>query len=211
MEKVVNPKSGKLITIGGRLFNDLIDEGYIFKDGKLYKNKGPSVQSNDDFNPTFESKRPTFYEQDINVEYYAFPNVRCTECNKPLTMYNKYEALKNQGMEPIDIYETLNIKRPCCRFQLSNAPLEPFPYIDELKISDEPQKTIKKNPKLSQQPKRETDIIRLWKNDQLLGLYKRIDNEEGVDYKPYETRVMRNPGFKTTPVGGGKYYISSAK
>lgn len=203
MDKVINPKSGKAITIGGKLYNSLIEEGYIFKNGELLKTKNRRVIKEDVPYNIVESKRPQYYKYDPTVPYYPLPNVRCIECNKPINLYNRYSQLLQEGYEPIEVFEELNIKRLCCRKEYSHPHLEPFPYINEELIADEPAKKVSKNPKLIK--KGETKVIRLYENDKLLGLKQRIDTEEGTTY------VESRANLKNTPIASGKYYISSVK
>lgn len=191
MDKVINPNTGKPITIGGKIYNNLISEGYILVNGELVMPK------------ELLSMRPTFSRYENTVPYYALPNVRCIECNLPITKYNKYKELLEEGLEPIEVYETLNIKRVCCRKEYSQAHLEPFPNVDFDLIADEPL-TLKKNPKLNKTVK--TDIIRLYENDKLIGLKTRIDSDKGVSYKGFNPYKL-----KQTPIAGGKYFITSAK
>lgn len=204
MDKVINPNSGKPITIGGKIYNDLIDQGYVLKKGELIKPK-TKIRKEETQPLESESKRPQFHPYDNKIEYYALPNVRCIECNLPVTKYNRYKELLQTGMKPIEVYELLNIKRVCCRKEYSQAHLEPFPNINQSLIDDEPiTRTLKKNPKLNKVVK--SDIIRLYEHDKLVGLKTRIDSEEGVSYgniNPYK--------LKTTPIANNKYYISSAK
>src|SRR5688572_16316331 len=113
MDKVINSNTGKSITVGGKLYNTLIGEGYVLKKGVLQKpNRIHKEQTQEEI---IEYKRPQFVQYDNRVEYYALPNVRCIECNTPITKYNRYRELIQEGLEPVEAYEALNIKRLCCR------------------------------------------------------------------------------------------------
>ena len=203
MDKVINPNSGKAITIGGKLYNNLIDQGYILKNGELLRKK--KIYKTKISEDITEYKRPQFYPYENEIEYYALPNVRCIECNAPINKYKKYEMLIKEGYQPIEVYEMLNIKRVCCRKEYGSPHLEPIPTINYDLIEDEPIGTLKKNPKLMKKPAK-SDIIRLYEKDKLLGLKTRVDTDEGVFYESYNPKQL-----KTNAVKGGKYYISSAK
>ncbi len=205
MDKVINPNSGKAITIGGKVYNDLIDQGYVLKNGELLKKKITKIHKTKIEENLNEEKRPQFYPYENEIEYYALPNVRCIECNTPINKYKKYEELLKEGYEPIEVYEMLNIKRGCCRKEYGFPHQEPFPNINYDLIADEPITTLKKNPKLAKKTK--SDIIRLYENDKLLGLKTRVDAEKGIHYNAYYDPKQ----LKNTAVKGGKYYISSAK
>ena len=201
MDKVINSNSGKPITVGGKVYNTLIADGYVLKKGVLQK----PTNIRNEYQEIIESKRPQFYPYDNRVEYYALPNVRCIECNTPITKYNRYRELIQEGLEPIEAFEYLNIKRVCCRKEYGQPHLEPFPYINQELIEDVPiTRTLKKNPKLTKTAK--SDIIRLYERDKLIGLKSRVDSDAGVSYKTFNPYQL-----KTTPIAGGKYFISSAK
>ena len=203
MERVINSNSGKKINVGGDLYNRLIKDGYVVKDGVLINTKKGKVTN--DFSHTADilSTRPQFYPMDHTVEYYPLPNVRCFECNTPITKYKRYEELIRLGYDPIDVYEQLNIKRVCCRKEYSNPHLEPFPYINQNKI-DDVQVKLTKNPKIFKT--HQTENVRLYQKDKLLGLKTKMEDEGEIEYRTYKPKQL-----KTTSIAGGKYFISSAK
>lgn len=112
-EKVYNPISGKKITVGKKLYNDFIAEGYIRegdylvkpskkkkkekiskKSKKKYITPSSSIEEEEEveeFEP-LESIRqiakpiqfmPTFTPKRQDIEYEAFPNVQCPTCGSP--------------------------------------------------------------------------------------------------------------------------------
>ena len=206
MDKVINPKSGKAVTIGGRVYNELIDQGYTLVDGQLTKSN-KKIQKQPVQQVYEETKRPQFYEYDNTIEYYPLPNVRCIECNLPILKYNRYRELLQEGYEPIEVYDMLGIKRVCCRKEYGFPHMEPFPYIDEDLIRDEPPKMLSKNPKLTKA--KPSNIIRLYENDKLIGLKERHITD--VDDLDIEYLSINPRQLKRTPIKEGKYYISSAK
>jgi len=285
MDKVINPISKKPITIGGGVYNKLLNQGYIFKKGELVKeakekkekkekskrkesseesneiieeiessgeyenestdesgeyeyesieeiesddekpkNKNKydyddfdfdeSVEYNQHYNYTLPSgnKRPSFEKIDTSIETFDLPHVRCIECNKPIAgLHKQYVKLSQQGMEPIDIYEKLNIKRNCCRMHITHTSKEILNIDDDVNIITNKTKTLKltKNPIISKPiDKSSYDIIRLYEGDQFQGIKKKTTFGKNNEYVKYED--FRQPELlKKKPMG--KYYVSYAK
>jgi DNA-directed RNA polymerase subunit N (RpoN/RPB10) len=288
--KVTNPISKKKITIGGKIFNQVLESGYVFQNNELIPieyveekqigedfSEDEDVESSDETgNYEYESieddidedddksqdeiikkvkninmddsdeeyyennneeyyennneyvnqcyggeKRPQFYKQDIEIPSYELPHVRCIECNKPISiLHKKYLALRDQGVDPIEIYKELNLNRPCCRMHISQTPREYLFNVDYENDSNndnkKPSKTLKltKNPLINKpienKNKTENDIVRVYKNSQFEGIKTRVrfgPNKEYVKHEDFKKPEL----LRKTNVAGGKYYISYAK
>ena len=155
--KVINPETGRKINVNGRIYNDLIADGYILKRGELVKKKKEKKVKEKKEKEKRISKSPikklkpleieeermieqlqelnldmmpVFEKQQFDEFFTVLPSVRCKLCGKVTgALYPQYEKLKAQGMEPRDIFEKLNVKRVCCRNELAFPPR--IPHIDE--------------------------------------------------------------------------------
>lgn len=286
--KVINPLTDKKITIGGKVYKDLIKSGYILVNNNLVM---PTISEfqNDDYeseNEEFESeeseesgeyeyetekeeseempskyrreydeeeydignpslteyeyksyggeKRPTFYERDIEVPSFDLPPVRCIECGKPIaTLHKKYIQLRNEGMDPIEIYKQLHLNRPCCRMNITHVPKEYLvseeksivtgvkPSLTGVKPSltgkpkssliVKPNKTLSKNPYFTEKIKTpQSNVIRLYKGGEFEGIKKKVTfgpENEYIEYEKFTTPEL----LRRQEIGRGKYYISSSK
>lgn len=267
--KVINPLTDKKITIGGKVYNNLIKSGYILVNNTLVM---PSISEyqTDDYeseNEEFESeneseesgeyeyeteeseeeipskyrreydeeeydiggeeyeykayggeKRPAFYERDIEVPSFDLPPVRCIECGKPIaTLYKKYIQLRDEGMDPIEIYKQLHLNRPCCRMNITHVPKEYL--VSEEKsgvkpkssLTVKPNKTLSKNPYFTEKIKTpQSNVIRLYKGGEFEGIKKKVTfgpENEYIEYEKFTTPEL----LHRQEIGRGKYYISSSK
>lgn len=232
--KVVNPISKKRINIDGKVFNDLLNAGYVFKNNQLIYQ--PQESEEDESEEEFEEeseetedeseeeeieeeiyeyneKRPFFEKRDIDIPYYEMPSVRCMVCNKPIaSLHKKYVELRGQGMAPLEIYEELGLKRNCCRMGLTQSPKYHLSEIDELneEMNDLKISKLSKNPYLSKREKTGPEVIRLYEGDQFLGLKKKVTFGKNDEYVKYDTFTSPEV-LKRKNIGSGKYYISYSK
>ena len=220
--KVVNPISKKRINIDGKVFNDLLNAGYVFKNNQLIYQPQESEESEEEESEEeseeeiyeYNEKRPFFEKRDIDIPYYEMPSVRCMVCNKPIaSLHKKYVELREQGMAPLEIYEELGLKRNCCRMNITQAPKYHLSEIDELneEMNELKISKLSKNPYLSKRAKTGPEVIRLYEGDQFLGLKnKKVTFSQDNEYVEYDN--FTSPEIlKRKDIGGGKYYISYSK
>lgn len=158
------------------------------------------------------STRPTFAYKDTEIESFDLPMVRCIECNKPIAnLHKQYITMRNKGMENIDIYKQLNLNRPCCRMNITHVPKQYFnetDYDNQVKDITKKTKTLKlsKNPIIGKAVDKNTnEIIRLYQNDQLVGIKEKVrfgKNNEYVEYRDFKKPEL----LPKRPLG--KYYVS---
>jgi DNA-directed RNA polymerase subunit N (RpoN/RPB10) len=274
--KVINPLTDKKITIGGKVYKDLIKSGYILVNNNLvmptisefqnddyeseneeFENESESEESGeyeyeteeeseempskyrreydeeeyDIGNPSLSEyeyksyggeKRPAFYERDIEVPSFDLPPVRCIECGKPIaTLHKKYIQLRNEGMDPIEIYKYLHLNRPCCRMNITHVPKEYLLSEEKSMVtgvkpkssltSVNPNKTLSKNPYFTEKIKTpQSNVIRLYKGGEFEGIKKKVTfgpENEYIEYEKFTTPEL----LRRQEIGRGKYYISSSK
>ena len=222
--KVVNPISKKRINIDGKVFNDLLNAGYVFKNNQLIYQPQESEESEESEEENeeeieeeiyeYNEKRPFFEKRDIDIPYYEMPSVRCMVCNKPIaSLHKKYIELREQGMAPLEIYEELGLKRNCCRMGLTQSPKYHLSEMDELneEMNDLKISKLSKNPYLSKRVKTGPEVIRLYEGDQFLGLKnKKVTFSQDNEYVQYDNFTSPEV-LKRKDIGGGKYYISYSK
>ncbi|HSW76370.1 MAG TPA: RpoN/RPB10 RNA polymerase subunit family protein [Candidatus Saccharimonadales bacterium] len=195
MEKVINPKSGIKINVGGKLYNQLIKEGYTRVGDRLVLQ-----EQEQQFNLI-----PSFYKRDINLNTYALPPIRCVECNKPLAnIYKSYEKLKSEGITPFDIFIQLDIKRECCRMHLQQPEQIPTTFYQNVQTNvPRIPVGISDNPYLKQQS---GDVITLIEGKNPPVLRRKIVSPYGVSYEPINNN--NNTYMKKRDIAGGKYYVN---
>lgn len=261
MEKVTNPLTSKKITIGAKIYNDLIKSGYILVNGNLVKpsedienvyeseeypleseeseESGEYYQSESESEESGEKskkskyyeeeydmpeegeykfveysgeKRPIYQKRDIEIPSFDLPPVRCIQCNKPIAiLHKKYVALREEGMEPIEIYKQLRLNRPCCRMNITHVPKE-YLYTEEKEVQ-KPAKTksvLSKNPYFKPKEQPRNEAIRLYQGGQFEGIKNKVTfgpENEYVTYEKFTTPEL----LRKQQIGRGKYYISYSK
>lgn len=146
--KVINPLTEKKITVGKKLYNDLIAQGYVVVGDRLVKpdltESSESIQSLESSEELINSDEELMPTRPINLNlptrpqfgprivddtpYDFYPNVRCINCNKPINKHKKY--LELQGTMPEEeIYNQLGLKRGCCRLEYKVTPRHYSPSI----------------------------------------------------------------------------------
>jgi len=73
--------------------------------------------------------QPIRYEPDIDTLGY----IQCVTCGKTMGhLYEKANELRRRNLSEIEIYETLGLKRTCCRYHLfSGIKMPMVKYLDE--------------------------------------------------------------------------------
>lgn len=259
--KVFNPLTTKKITIGGKIYNELIKSGYVLQNNELVL---PEINEEFEENEEFESeeneeseeseeyeyedeeeeeeeeavnmyknydeeeyygenenyeyknlggdKRPIFYKRDIEIPSYDLPPVRCMTCNKPIAqLHKKYIQLRNEGMDPIEIYKELRLNRPCCRTHITHTPKQ-YLHDIESSIKEPPivQSKLSKNPYVDKPQKSilGPNIVRLYEGDEFKGIKKKVTfGDDYVEYKKFTKPEI----LPKQEIGKGKYYISYSK
>lgn len=66
---------------------------------------------------------------------YELPNIRCTNCNKPIAhLFKQYKSLLNMKLPPIEVYEILGLSRVCCRVEIAYSKIITITKPNEYKI-----------------------------------------------------------------------------
>ncbi len=225
--KVINPVSKKRINVDGKVFNDLLNAGYVFKNNQLIyqpqeteeENEEETEEENEEETEEeseeeiYNEKRPFFQKRDIDIPYYEMSHVRCIECNKPIaSLHKKYIELREKGMAPLEIYEELGLKRNCCRMNITQSPKYHLTEMDQLnqEMNDLKISKLSKNPYLKRNVTG-PEVIRLYEGDQFLGLKnKKVTFSQDNEYVQYDN--FTSPEIlKRKDIASGKYYVSYSK